>query len=82
MRVQVVHLVGVQTRVAQGIDHGAAWAVHARRGHVAGVGAHAIARKLGVYLGATGFGVFVLFQHHHARALTQHKAIAVFVPRP
>ena len=71
----------VQAAVAQRVEHGTARTVHVGRGHVAGVGAHAVARHLGVDLRAAGFGVFVLFEHHHASAFTQDKSITVFVPR-
>ena len=80
VRIQVVDLVRVHSGIAQGAEHRAARAVHVGGGHVAGIGAHAEARQLGVNLGATGFGVFVLFEHHHAATLAQHKTIAVLVP--
>ena len=78
--VQVIDLVGINPGIAHGRDHGASRTVHIGRGHMTGVGAHAKASQLGVNPGATGFGVFVLFEHHHTAALAQHKTVAVFVP--
>ena len=78
--VQVLHRIRVESGVAQCAEHGAARAVHAGRGHVAGVGTHAKARQFGVNFCATGFGVFVFLEHHDARAFAQDKAVAVFVP--
>ena len=78
--VQVVDLVGTDTRIAHGIEHGAAWSVHAGRGHVTSVGAHAVPPQLGVNFRASGFGMFVLFEHHHTSAFAQHKTVAVLVP--
>ena len=81
MGIEVLDLIGIDAGIAQRVDHGAAWAVHARRGHVTSIGTHAKTDQFGVNFGAAGFGVFVLFQHHHARAFAQHKAVTVFVPR-
>ena len=43
--------------------------------------AHAEADDLGVDFRAAFFCVLVLFQHHHARAVAQHEAVAIFIPR-
>ena len=45
-----------------------------------GVGTHAKACQLRVNLGATGLGVFVLFEHQHACTFAQHKTVTVLVP--
>ena len=80
MCVQVVDLVCINTCIAHGVEHGAARTVHVRGGHVPSVSAHAVATELGVNLGTSGLGVFVLLEHHHASPFTQHKTIAVLVP--
>ena len=80
MRIQVIHLVGIDACIAQGAEHGTAGAIHVGGRHVARIRTHAKATEFGVNLGATGLGVFVLFQHHHAGTFAQHKTIAVLVP--
>ena len=42
-----------------------------------GVTAHAKTDQLGIDLGTTGLGVFVLFQHQYAGTVTQHEAVAI-----
>ena len=81
MSIQVIHLIGVDTRVAQGTQHRPAWTVHIGRGHVTSIAAHAKTSQFRINFGATCLGVLVLFEHHHARAFAQYKTIAVFVPR-
>ena len=78
--VQIIDLIGIDTRIAHGVDHGAARAVHAGCCHMACVRAHAVAGQFGVNFGTTGLGVFVLFQHQHTRTFAQYKTIAVLVP--
>ena len=45
------------------------------------IAAHAEANDLGVDFGAAFFGMLVLFQHHHTRAVSQHEAVTIFIPR-
>ena len=78
--VEVLNLINIDFGVGQCTQHSAARAVHAGRSHVAGVSTHAETGKLAINPGTTRFGVFVFFEHHHAGALAQHKAVAVFVP--
>ena len=46
-----------------------------------GIATHAKTDQLGINLGATGLGVFELFQHQHPGAITQHETVAIFIPR-
>ena len=80
MRIKVIHLVGVDLRIAQSVDHGAAWAIPIRGGHVTGIGTAAIAYQFGINARATGLGELVFFKHHHPCAFAQHKTITVAVP--
>ncbi|MPM70353.1 hypothetical protein SDC9_117308 [bioreactor metagenome] len=80
VRVQVIHLIGIHTRIAQRVEHGAARAVHAGRSHVTCIGAHAISKQFCIDPGTARLGVFVLFEHHHAGTFTQNKTITVLVP--
>ena len=83
VRVHVLHLVRVDARVLHRGDHAArcAAAVLERCRDVVRVRAHAEADDFRIDLRAARLGVFVLFEHHHARALAQHEAVAVAVPR-
>ena len=81
MGVQVIHLICIHARIAQGRQHGAARAIHIGRGNVTSVGTHAIAEQFSINFGATGFGMLVFFQHKHACTFAQDKTITVFVPR-
>ena len=49
-------------------------------GDVVGVAGQAVADDLGVDLGAAGFGVLQLFQHHDASAFAHDEAVALAVP--
>src|SRR6478736_30102 len=40
-----------------------------------------IANELGVNPRATAFGMLQLFEHHRARAFTDHEAVALSIPR-
>ncbi len=83
MGVDVLHLVGIQVGIAQGIDHGesGAVAVLGGRGDVVGIPAHAKADELGVDARAALARVLEFLQQHGAAAVAQHEAIAVLVPR-
>ena len=74
--VDVAHLLGGHAAVGQGLGHGpgAALPVGGGGSHVVGVAGGAVAHHLGVHLGPTGLGVFVLLQHQDAGALAHHKA--------
>ena len=80
MRVDVLHGVGIDAGIFQGILDAAFGAVSVGRGHVVGVAAHAEANQLGVDFRAARLGVFVFFQHQYARAFAHHEAIAPLVP--
>ena len=81
MGIEVLHMIGIDLGITQSADHGTAWAVHVGGSHVTGIGAATIANQLSVNTRTTSFGVFVLFEDHHTCAFTQHKTIAVAVPR-
>ena len=78
--IEIVHLIHIDPGIAQRTEHGAPRPVHVGSRHVPGICAHAKAAEFGVNLGTSGLGVLVLFQHHHASALAEHKTVAVFVP--
>ena len=80
MRIEVLHLIGIDAGIFQGHGHGAARAIHVGRGHVEGIAGHAKTDNFGVNPGAARLGVFVLFEHQHTAALAQHKAVTVLVP--
>ena len=80
VRVEVLHLVGVDTGIAQRGLHRTLGAVHIGCCHVVGISAHAEADQFGVDLGAARLGVLVLLEHHHAGTLAQHETVAVLVP--
>ncbi len=82
MGVDVLDLVGVETGIADRVQHRATRAVGRRRGHVVGVAAHAEAGHFGVDACAARTGVFVVLEHHHAGTLAKDEAIAILVPRP
>ena len=83
MRINVINLIGVQPRVAQGVAHATqcARAVLSRCSNVVGVSAHAVACEFAVDACAARFGVFVFFEHHYTGAFADDKAIAIFIPR-
>src|SRR5262249_41757119 len=54
-------------------------AILGRRGDVVGVAREAVADHFGIDLGAAALGAFVLFEHHDARPLAHHEAVAVTV---
>ena len=78
--VQIADLIGINTCIFQGHDHGAAWAVNIRRCHVISVSTHAKTGDFSVNSCAARLGVFVLFQHDNPSAFAEHKTIAVFIP--
>src|SRR6267142_925822 len=79
MRIDVVDVLAVESRVAQSVLHAAGGTLAAllRRGHVVGVAAHTVAGELGVDPGAPALGVLELLENHHACALGQNEAVAV-----
>ena len=79
--IEIVDLVCIDARVAHGAEHGAPWTIKIRCRHVTSVRAHAETSQFGVNRGATRLGMFVLLQDHHASTFSQHKTIAVPVPR-
>src|SRR3989344_771401 len=81
--VDVLHLVGIQPGVAQGVAHAArrALAAFRRAGHVIRVPAHAETHELAINFRAAFFRVLIFLEHHHARALAQDETVAVLVPR-
>ena len=46
-----------------------------------GVTTHPEPDKFGIYSGTSRFGMLHFFNHHHARAVAEHEAISVLVPR-
>jgi len=54
-------------------------AVGRRGGDVIGVARQSVADQLGIDSGATALGMVVFFENHHAGALAQDEAVAVFV---
>ena len=79
--VDVVHLLGCDLAVAEGVLHGqhGAVALGVGRGDVIPVGAGAVADQLAVDLRAAGEGVGELFDDGHAGALGEQEAVAVLV---
>src|SRR5258706_15676009 len=82
MRMDVVDVLAVESRVAPGLLHAAGGTLAAllRRGHVVGVAAHTVAGELGVDPGAPALGVLELLENHHACAFGQNEAVAILVP--
>ena len=80
MGIDVLNVAGIDMRIFQRIQHAAPRTIHARRGDVIGVSAHAHAGELGVDAGAARLCVFQRFEHQNTGTLTQYKAIAIPVP--
>ena len=81
MRVHIIDVARIEAGVFQGAYHGQGGAFGIGRGNVVRIGAHAETGQFGVDFRAAFFGVFVFFQHQHARSFAHHEAVAVFVPR-
>ena len=80
--VHVMHLVRIDAGVLHRGEHAARCAAAVLEGcrDVVRVRAHAEADDFRIDLRAARLGVLVLFEHHHARTLAQHEAVAVAVP--
>ena len=81
VRVHIINVARVEAGVFQGACHGQGGAFSIGRGNVVRIGAHAETGQFGVDFRAAFFGVFVFFQHQHARSFAHHEAVAVFIPR-
>ena len=68
MNVDVINTCGFDSRVLDGFQHHTPWSINVGRGHMEGVRRHPIPDNLGIYLGATSFGVLQLFQKQNASA--------------
>ena len=82
MRVDVLHLVGVDPGITQGVLHAPGRPTKVWRGDVVRVRTHAEANQLGIDAGAPLLRVLQLFQDQHPGALAQDEAIPVAVPGP
>ena len=81
MRIDIVDIGGIDAGALHRRHHAAIGpvAVLGRRGDVEGVARQAVADDLGIDPGAPRLGVLELFEHHDARALAHHEAVAVAV---
>ena len=81
VRVDVVELGGADLGALERGLHAAIGAVafRRRRGDVISVARHAVADHLGIDRGAARLGVLQLLEHHDARPLAHHEAVAVAV---
>src|SRR5579871_1397572 len=82
VRIDVLHLRGIEARIEQRIHHGAARAIPVigRRRDVEGIAAHAEAEELGIDLRTARPRLIVVLEHHRAGAVTHDETVAVAVP--
>src|SRR5690606_32252838 len=71
---------GSNTPIAQGIDHAATGPIAVRRGDVVSIGAHTVPGEFTINAGTALPGVLVFFEYQYARAFSQHKTVAIYVP--
>ena len=83
MRVEVVNLIDIDARIAQGVRHtpGSAFTILARSSHVVGIRAHAEPGKFAIDPRTTSLGMLIFFKHQHTGTFTEYKAGAHLVPR-
>src|SRR3546814_17958733 len=77
----VVDLIRIDAGIAQRVLHAATRAVIARQGDVIRIAGHAEADQLGVDFCTALFGMLEIFEQQHARAIAEHAAVPVLVPR-
>ena len=79
MRIQILHVAGIELRVAQCVDHGEprTGAIFRRRSNVMSIAAHTKSRQLGVNACAAPLGVSEILHHEDAAALADHETVAI-----
>ena len=83
MRVNVANLSWRNARITDRVFHcqRSTCAILRRRRHVISIATHTKANDFSIHFRAAFFRVFVLFQHEHARTVTQYETVTVFIPR-
>ncbi len=82
MRVQILNVAGIKRCVLDGVCHRETGTlpIFGWRSHVVGIAAHAETGDLGIDASATALRMFQVFENDCATAVTEYKAVAVFVP--
>ena len=83
MGIDVLHLIGIQSGIAQRIGHAArrTATIFRRRSHMVRITTHAKPDQLSIDGRAARLGVLQLFQHQGTGAIGQYETIASLIPR-